>query len=50
MYLLESKNMKMAFLPSLFSKGDPLPQYLQKMKEIIIREELIKGMTIPEIK
>jgi nitrogen-specific signal transduction histidine kinase len=48
-YLLESKNIKIASFPPILSKGDPLPQYLQKIKEIIIREELVKGMTIPEI-
>jgi signal transduction histidine kinase len=48
-YLLESKNIKIASFPPVLSKGDPLPQYLEKIKEIIIREELIKGTTIPEI-
>lgn len=48
-YLLESKNIKIASFPPLLSKGDPLPRYLEKIREIIIREELIKGKTIPEI-
>jgi signal transduction histidine kinase len=48
-HLLESKNIKIASFPPVLSKGDPLPQYLQKIKEIVVREELIKGMTIPEI-
>jgi signal transduction histidine kinase len=48
-YLLESKNIKIASFPPVLSKGDPLPQYLQKIKEIVIREELVKGVTIPEI-
>jgi len=48
-YLLESKNIKMASFPPVLSKGDPLPQYLQKIREIIIREELIKGSNIQEI-
>ena len=48
-YLLESKNIKIASFPPVLSKEDPLPQYLQKIKEIVVREELIKGMTIPEI-
>jgi signal transduction histidine kinase len=48
-YLLESKNLKIASYPLIISKGDPLPQYLQKMKEIIIREELIKGKHISEL-
>jgi signal transduction histidine kinase len=48
-HLLESKNIRIAYFPPILSKGDPLPQYLQKIKEIIIREELVKGTTIPEI-
>jgi signal transduction histidine kinase len=48
-YLLESKNIRIASFPPVLSKGDPLPEYLQKMKEIIIREELIKGVKIPEL-
>ncbi len=48
-YLLESKNIKIASFPPVLSKGDPLPQYLERIREIIIREELIKGTTIPEI-
>ncbi|MDD1777794.1 MAG: ATP-binding protein, partial [Candidatus Helarchaeota archaeon] len=48
-YLLESKNIKIASFPPVLSKGDPLPQYLQKIKEIVIREELLKGATIAEI-
>jgi hypothetical protein len=42
-YLLESKNIKIASFPPVLSKGDPLPQYLEKIREIIIREELIKA-------
>jgi signal transduction histidine kinase len=48
-YLLDSKNLQIASFPPVLSKEDPLPQYLQKIKEIVVREELIKGMTIPEI-
>jgi two-component system NtrC family sensor kinase len=48
-YLLESKNIRIASFPPVLPKGDPLPEYLQKMKEIIIREELIKGEKIPEL-
>jgi signal transduction histidine kinase len=33
----------------LLSKNDPLPHYLQKIGEIIIREELVKGGNIPEL-
>jgi len=48
--LFESKNLKTASttLPFL-SKGDPLPHYLQRSGEIIIREELMKGANIPEL-
>jgi len=48
-YLLESRNIKIASFPPVLSKGDPLPQYLQKIREIVVREELVKGMTISEI-
>jgi signal transduction histidine kinase len=48
-HLLESRNIKIASFPPVLAKGDPLPQYLQKMKEIIIREELLKGGNIPEL-
>ena len=47
--LRESRNVEMASPVSLLPKGDPLPQYLFKMKEIIIREELAKGANIPEL-
>jgi signal transduction histidine kinase len=49
-YLLESRNIVIDSFPPILHKGDALPQYLQKMKEIIVREELIKGITIKEIK
>jgi signal transduction histidine kinase len=48
-YLLESKNIKIVSFPPVLSKGDPLPHYLQRIKEIIIREELAKGATLSEI-
>jgi signal transduction histidine kinase len=48
-YLLESKNIRIASFPPILPKGEPLPEYLQKMKEIIIREELIKGEKIQEL-
>jgi signal transduction histidine kinase len=48
-YLLESKNIRIASFPPILPKGEPLPEYLQKMKEIIIREELVKGEKIPEL-
>ena len=44
--LFESKNIKMTASPALLPKGDPLPHYLQRIGEIIIREELAKGMHI----
>jgi signal transduction histidine kinase len=40
----------MASPTPLLPKGDPLPRYLQKIGEIIVREELIKGGNIPELK
>jgi signal transduction histidine kinase len=48
-YLLESKNIKIASFPPILPKGDPLSQHLQRMKEIIIREELVKGGNIPDL-
>jgi signal transduction histidine kinase len=48
--LQESRNIKMASQTPLLPKGDPLPCYLQKIGEIIVREELIKGANIPELK
>jgi signal transduction histidine kinase len=48
--LQESRNIKMASQTPLLPKGDPLPRYLQKIGEIIVREELIKGANIPELK
>jgi signal transduction histidine kinase len=47
--LFESKNVKMSPPSTLFFKNDPLPHYLQKIGEIIIREELAKGANIPEL-
>ncbi len=46
--LFESKNIKTSS-PPLLSKNDPLPHYLQKIGEIIIREELAKGAHISEL-
>ncbi len=45
--LFESKNLT-ASTPFLF-KSDPLPHYLQKIGEIVIREELAKRANISEI-
>lgn len=47
--LFESKHFNPSSFP-LLSKEAPLPKYLQKMKEIIIKEELAKGVKIPELK
>jgi len=48
--LFESKNVKLTSPPPLLSKGSPLPHYLQRMGEIIVREELAKGANIQELK
>jgi signal transduction histidine kinase len=45
--LLESININTS--PSFLNKKDPLPVYLQKIGEIIIREEILKGANIPEL-
>lgn len=47
--LFESKNIKMTATTALLSKNDPLPHYLEKIGEIIIREELAKGANIPVV-
>jgi signal transduction histidine kinase len=47
--LFESKNIKLASSPSKLPQDDPLPHYLQKIGEIIIREELAKGANISEL-
>ena len=47
--LFESKNIKMSSSAPLLPKNDALPHYLQKIGEIIIREELAKGADIPEL-
>jgi signal transduction histidine kinase len=48
-HLLASKNIKIASFPPVLPKGDPLSEYLHRMKEIIIREELVKGGNIPDL-
>jgi signal transduction histidine kinase len=48
--LFESKNITVSASPPYIPKDDPLPQYLQKMGEIIIREELAKRTDIPQLK
>ena len=47
--LYESKNVKITTSTQHLSKDDPLPHYLQKIGEIIIREELAKRVNIPVI-
>jgi signal transduction histidine kinase len=47
--LFESKNIRITSSSTLLPKGNPLVHYLQKMGEIVIREELAKGMHIPEL-
>jgi signal transduction histidine kinase len=47
--LFESKNIKMTASTPLLSKNDSLPHYLEKIAEIIIREELAKGANISEL-
>jgi len=47
--LFESKNVKVASPSPLLTKGTPLPRYLQKLGEIVIREELAKGIHISEL-
>ncbi|MGO8988666.1 MAG: ATP-binding protein [bacterium] len=48
--LFESKNVNVTTTNPQLPKDDPLPRYLQKMGEVIIREELAKGGNIPELK
>ena len=48
-YLLESKKVNMDLSPSGLPKGDPLPRYLQKMKEVVVRDELVKGAHLEEL-
>jgi signal transduction histidine kinase len=47
--LFESKDIKISASAPLLPKNDPLPHYLQKIGEIVIREELAKGANIPEL-
>jgi nitrogen-specific signal transduction histidine kinase len=47
--LLESRNVAVALFPLALPKGDPLPQYLQHLGEIILRDELVKGSHVPEL-
>ncbi|MGB7573783.1 MAG: ATP-binding protein [Thermodesulfobacteriota bacterium] len=47
--LFESKNINVTIANPQLPKDDPLPQYLQKIGEIIVREELAKGAGISEL-
>jgi signal transduction histidine kinase/MFS family permease len=47
--LFESINIKKTTAIHLLSKNDPLPHYLQKIGEIIIKEELAKGANLQEL-
>jgi signal transduction histidine kinase len=47
--LFESKNIRTTASTPHIPKDDPLPHYLQKMGEIIIREELAKGANISQL-
>ncbi len=47
--LLDSKNVMIDRLGHILSKNDPLPHYLQKIGEIVICEELAKGVNISEL-
>jgi len=49
-YLLESKQVKADRSPSsVLLKGDALPRYLKNMKEVVIRDELVKGVHLWEL-
>ena len=48
--LFEAKNIRTIASTLHIPKDDPLPQYLQKMGEIVIREELAKGANLPQLK
>jgi signal transduction histidine kinase len=47
--LFESKNINVTTANPQLPKDDPLPHYLQKIGEIIVREELAKGADISEL-
>jgi two-component system NtrC family sensor kinase len=46
---VESKNVNLDLAPPGLPKGDPLPHTLQKMKEVVVREELVKGFHLKEL-
>ena len=47
--LFESKNIKITGATPQLPKDNPLPRYLQKVKEIIVKEELAKWAHVPEL-
>jgi len=47
--LFESKNIKITGATPQLPKDSPLPRYLQKVKEIIVKEELAKWAHVPEL-
>jgi signal transduction histidine kinase len=47
--LLESKTVNADGSRSALPKDDPLPCYLQQMKEVVVREELQKGVRVKEL-
>jgi signal transduction histidine kinase len=48
-YLLESKKVTVTLPPSGLPQEDALPRYLQNVKEVVVREELSKGVHIQEL-
>ena len=48
--LRESKNVNLPAGATFLKNENPVPHYLQRSGEIIVREELIKGSNIPESK
>lgn len=49
-HLFESINVKTTASTEFLSKQDPLPYYLQKIGEVLVKEELAKGAKITEFK
>lgn len=48
--LIASKDPKRSSPSSLLPMGEPLPQYLQAIKEVVVKDELIKGARLPELR
>ncbi len=49
-YLFDSKDITISSSLPVLGRQDPLPYYLQKIGEIVVREELVKGAGISELK